>query len=191
MFCPSCGTSLESYEVFCPACGREPREASFFARRGVQVTFGVVLLAAIIYVMQIGPNQNGNTGDAEGSSSSAPRPVSKPVLFGQIAVAPLSDQHWLIEVDSTMENAHLVGSFHASGGSGNDIEAVVGQWGECENWLNGHQSRLLYVSGKVTNSSLDVPLSKAGTYCLAFSNKMALLTGKTISGDIALRYLVP
>jgi hypothetical protein len=38
---------------------------------------------------------------------------------------------------------------------------------------------------------MDVPLAEAGTYCLAFSNKMALLSGKTISGDIALQYLVP
>ena len=191
MFCPSCGTSLESYEAFCPACGKEPREASSFARRGVQIAFGVLLLAGIIYVMNLGPGKGKNAGDVEGSSFSVLRPFSKSILLGEIAVSPLNGQYWKVEVDSTMTNAHVVGSFHASGGFGNDIEAVVAKWSECENWLNGHQSQVLYDSGKVTNGSMDVPLTEAGTYCLAFSNKMALLSGKTVTGDIALRYLVP
>ncbi len=90
-----------------------------------------------------------------------------------------------------MVNARVIGSFHASGGFGNDIETVLAEWDQCENWLNGHQAHVLYASGKVTNGVLDVPIQQAGTYCLAFSNKMALVSSKTVSGDIALRSMIP
>jgi len=126
-----------------------------------------------------------------GPSSSALRPFSKPMLLGSVAVPSLQVQYWEFEISPTMTNAHLVGSFHASGGSGNDIEAAVASWGECENWINGHQAQVLYASGKVTNGTLDVPIRQAGTYCLAFSNKMALLSPKTVSGSVELQYLLP
>ncbi|HYL36187.1 MAG TPA: hypothetical protein VEV17_09775 [Bryobacteraceae bacterium] len=90
-----------------------------------------------------------------------------------------------------MASVRVAGSFHTSGGSGNDIEAVVADWGECENWVNGHPAPVLYASGKTTNAKVDVPLHQAGTYCLAFSNTMSLLSAKTVSGDVALRYLLP
>ena len=90
-----------------------------------------------------------------------------------------------------MVNARIVGSFHASGGMGNDISTLVAEWGQCENWINGHQAQALYSSGVVTNGVLNVPITQAGSYCLAFSNKMALVSSKTVSGDVALRYLIP
>jgi hypothetical protein len=113
------------------------------------------------------------------------------MLFGSVAVSPLHVQYWKFETSPTMTNAHLAGEFHASGGTGNDIEAIVAQWDECENWINGHQAHVLYSSGKVTNGALDVPIPQAGTYCLAFSNKMALLSEKRVSESVTLQYLVP
>jgi len=128
-----------------------------------------------------------------GSGASSPllRPFSKPMLLGSVAVSPLQVRYWKFEVSPTMTNAHVTGNFHASGGAGNDIEAIVAEWGDCENWINGHHGLALYASGKVTNGALDVPISQAGTYCLAFSNKMALLSGKTVSGRVERQYLVP
>jgi hypothetical protein len=111
--------------------------------------------------------------------------------LGSVAVSPSQVRYWKFDTSPTMTNAHLKGEFHASGGSGNDIEAIVAEWDECENWINGHQAHVLYASGKVTNGALDVPLSQAGTYCLAFSNKMGLISGKTVSGSVALQYLLP
>lgn len=32
------------------------------------------------------------------------------------------------------------------------------------------------------NASQDVPIRQAGTYCLAFSNKMGLISSETVSG---------
>ena len=117
-------------------------------------------------------------------------PLVVRLLLGSVAVPPLQVRYWKFEVSPTMTNA-CYGNFHASGGAGNDIEAMVAEWGDCENWINGHHGMALYASGKVTNGALDVPIREAGTYCLAFSNKMALLSGKTVSGRIELQYLVP
>lgn len=53
-------------------------------------------------------------------------------------------QYWKFEVSPKMTNVHVTGNFHASGGAGNDIEAIVAEWGDCENWINGHHGLALY-----------------------------------------------
>jgi hypothetical protein len=128
-----------------------------------------------------------------GSSPSNPlmHPFSRPLLFGQVTVSPLRSFYWKFDVSPTMVNARVIGNFHTSGGSGDDIEATVAEWGQCENWMKGHTAQILYASGKVTNGVLDVPVRQAGSYCLAFSNQMSLLSSKNVSGDVALRYLTP
>ncbi len=163
----------------------EPRNP-VFSLPGIAI---IGILLAILAFIVFRSNQT----PARGSSpaSSLLRPFSSPILSGSVAVAPLHVQYWKFDISPTMTNAHVTGSFHATGGSGNDIEAIVAEWGECENWINGHQARVVYQSGKVTNGSMDVAIREAGTYCLAFSNKMALLSGKTVSGNVALQYLLP
>jgi hypothetical protein len=148
--------------------------------RGVLFLIVVGVLAVLVV-----NHLSSTAADPRGSGLSA---SSKPLLEGQIAVGPGQYRYWRFEVASSMLTPRVMGNFHASGGSGNDIEAVVAEWGECENWLNGHQAQVRYTSGKVTNGSIDVALRDAGSYCLAFSNKMALVSGKTVTGDIALRY---
>jgi hypothetical protein len=157
------------------------------SRSGV---FLIGAVAAVLLVLFLLPRfvQKNRAG---GSSASLLRPYSKPMLLGSVAVSPSQVRYWKFEVSPTMTNAHVTGEFHASGGSGNDIEATVAEWDECENWINGHQANVLYASGKVTNGALDVPIRQAGTYCLACSNKMGLLSGKTVSGIVALQYLLP
>jgi hypothetical protein len=189
MFCSSCGVNLPENSTFCNGCGRKlGQEGRIFANRAFQIVGALVILAAIVYVLQM---NSGDSSAPRGSSPSLLRPFSKPLLTGSVAVPPLRVQYWKFEVSPTMTNAHVTGTFHAAGGFGNDIEAIVAEWSECENWINGHHGEALYASGKVTNGAVDVPISGAGTYCLAFSNKISLLTGKTISGDIALQYLLP
>ncbi len=157
-----------------------------FSRTGVLLIGAllVVLVSAARYI-EVDPDQAG------GRSPSLLRPFGKPMLSGSVAVAPMQVQYWKFQITPTMTNAHVTGNFHTTGGFGNDIEAIVAEWGECENWINGHHGEALYASGKVTNGALDVPVREAGTYCLAFSNKMALLSGKTVSGNTALQYLLP
>jgi hypothetical protein len=145
---------------------------------------GVVIIGVLLVVLAFAVIRFNR-----GSPSSVLRPFSKPVMSDSISVPALRTQYWTFEIGPTMTNAHLVGSFHASGGFGNDIETIVGESGECENWINGHPAQLLYTSGKVTNRRIDVPIREAGDYCLAFSNRASLVSAKSVSGNVELPYL--
>ena len=79
----------------------------------------------------------------------------------------------------------VVGRFQASGGSGNDIEAVITNADGFENWKNGHEARVFYQSGKVTVGNINTSLVR-GTYYLAFDNRFSVLTDKTIVSNIVL-----
>jgi hypothetical protein len=206
MFCPSCGKEIPEQSSFCMGCGKAihvvaqpgaPPPAMSLAVGPTSETKTLfrpltwILLAILVLVGWYAVNRNSANGASRGPASSLLRPFSKPLLSGSVGVSPMQVQYWKFEIAPTMTNAHVTGSFHATGGLGNDIEAIVAEWGECENWINGHHGQALYVSGKVTNGSMDVPINQAGTYCLAFSNKMALLSGKTVSGSVELQYLLP
>ena len=82
--------------------------------------------------------------------------------------------------------ARVSGRIEASGGSGNDIQAVLATADEFQNWENGHQARVLFQTDKTTVATIDVPISKAGTYYLGFSNRFSTLTDKTITGNVVL-----
>jgi len=206
VYCPSCGQEIPDPSSFCMGCGRaiqvvahpgvRPPVTALTAspRSDTKALFRPLTWALLTILVLVGwysVNRNSATGAYRGPTSSLLRPFSKPILSGSVAVSPMQVQYWKFEVTPTMTNAHVTGSFHATGGMGNDIEAIVAEWGECENWINGHHGQALFESGRVTNGALDVPIREAGTYCLAFSNKMALLSGKTVSGDIVLQYSVP
>jgi hypothetical protein len=70
----------------------------------------------------------------------------------------------------------VVGSFRASGGSGNDIAAVLAAESEFENWINGHQARALFATDKVTMGQLNVLITQSGSYILAFNVASTPLT---------------
>ncbi len=129
--------------------------------------------------------------ESETSIEPGPLVFNKPLLSGEVAISPQQVRYWQFAIDPSMINVHVVGSFHASGGSGDDIEATIAEKGQCENWIKGHQAQVLYASGKVTNADVDVPIQQAGVYRLAFSNRMALLSTKTVAGAITLQYYVP
>lgn len=101
----------------------------------------------------------------------------------EFVVKPGLIRYWKFTVGSS---AQVIGGFRAQGGSRNDIEAIVAEWDECENWLNGNGARVLYSSGKVTNGKLNVSL-RSGEYCVAFSNRMSAVSAKEIAAAIELR----
>jgi hypothetical protein len=80
---------------------------------------------------------------------------------------------------------HVLGRFEATGGSDNDIEAVIADADDFENWKSGHPARLRYQSAKITTGRIDISL-KRGRYYLAFDNRFSPLTGKTITANILL-----
>jgi hypothetical protein len=114
---------------------------------------------------------------------------SEKVASGQIRVQAGRDVRYQISVDTTkMLGPLVVGSFRASGGYGNDIAAILAAENEFENWINGHQARVLFATEKVTRGHLYVPITQSGTYILAFNNRFSLSTPKTVAADIELRY---
>jgi hypothetical protein len=80
------------------------------------------------------------------------------------------------------------GNFRASGGK-NDIEVVVFDARDFENFRNGNRARRTYYysGGYVTSDEIDRDIP-AGSYYLVFNNKDALITGKWVTAQIDVVY---
>ena len=59
-------------------------------------------------------------------------------------------------------NVRVSGSFRASGGSGNDIVALILDDIAYTNWSNGHQVSAIYNSGQLTVANINVSISPSG-----------------------------
>ena len=115
-------------------------------------------------------------------------PVSEKIATGQITVKSGGSVPFRVQITPEMRDAHIVGKFTASGGSGNDIAAVLASEEEFTNWNNGHSAKVYYsTDGKKTTDQLDVSLSP-GTYIFAFSNKFSPSADKYVMADIELDY---
>jgi hypothetical protein len=201
MFCPSCGKEIAETSVFCLHCGKavgaggqqKPAEQKSKVLVGVLVGL-VVVLAVVVGTVMISNETRKTTPGPFPTPPREPvlRPVSERLTSGQLTVRAGKYVFIKFKVDPTiMRDAHVVGSFHASGGSGNDIQAVIAEEDEFENWINGHEAHVLYSTGRTTNGKIDVPITGAGTYHLAFSNSFSVLSDKDVFADVELRYLTP
>jgi hypothetical protein len=94
---------------------------------------------------------------------------------------------WQGEVND-VEDPHLVGSYSASGGAGNDIVVMVGTPIDVQNALSGHPAQLLYQSAKLSAGTFDVPLPGPGPYAIAFTNRFSVVSAKLVNADLALAY---
>lgn len=92
-----------------------------------------------------------------------------------------------VSVTSEMENARLIGTFTASGGSGNDIKVYVMDETNYINWKNGHEAYCYYNSGKVTTGSFTVYLS-SGKYYVIYDNTFSIISDKEVSTRVDLEY---
>ncbi len=87
-----------------------------------------------------------------------------------------------------MRNATIKGSFTASGGSGNDIAAIIASEDDYTNWSNGHQAKAYWsTQGKQTTGSFDVRLGP-GTYYLALNNRFSTFSDKYVAINASLNY---
>ena len=115
-------------------------------------------------------------------------PVSEKIATGQITVKSGGSIPFRVQITPEMRDAHIVGKFTASGGSKNDITAVLASEDEFTNWNNGHSAKVYYsTDGKKTTDQLDVPLAP-GTYIFAFSNRFSPFTDKYVMAEIELDY---
>jgi hypothetical protein len=180
MFCPSCGKEIPDNSVYCMVCGKspsatinatpverdEPERKSHYVRN-LCLVLGLVALVVLVIA--------NNRPSYQAQARELLTPGSFAVQAGQM-------QYFTFTLAGS---GRVVGKFEATGGSGNDIEAVITDADNFENWKNGHQARVNYQSGKITVGNINTVLGP-GTYYLAFNNGFSALSAKTITGNISL-----
>ena len=115
-------------------------------------------------------------------------PATQKIASGQIVVRASGYVQYRFQITPEMRSAHVSGQFNASGGTGNDIEAVIATEAEFTNWVNGHQAQVFYsTQGKKTTDTFDVRLAP-GTYYLAFNNRFSAMTAKDVFLEVDLNY---
>ncbi len=111
------------------------------------------------------------------------------LVNGTITVQAGSYYNVQFSVDTNvMKDVMVEGSFQASGGSGNDIDALVLNEMDFINWLNGHQVSPVYYSGKITIADINVPITKSGDYHLVFGNTFSVISSKNVSAQVDLHW---
>lgn len=155
------------------------------------VILAVVAVGALV-VNFITRSTDSGSAAARARASSAPSvryvPISQKIATGQVVVKANGYVQYPVQITADMRDAHLTGRFNASGGTGNDITAVVANEGEYTNWINGHQAQVYYsTQGKKTADTFDLRLGP-GTYYFALSNKFSAFSDKYVFLEVDLNY---
>ncbi len=163
----------------------------------------VALLLAILAIAIVGAVILANRTSAPVSDSPVPAttpvrapsvryvPATQKIASGQIVVRAKGYVQYRFQITPEMLGPHVSGNFNASGGTGNDVEAVIATEADFTNWVNGHQARVIYsTQGKKTTDTFDVRLTP-GTYYLAFSNRFSAMTAKDVFLEVDLNYARP
>ena len=115
-------------------------------------------------------------------------PANQKVATGQIVVKANGYVQYRITITPEMVEPTVSGSFNASGGSGNDIQAVIADETNYTNWINGHRAQVFWgTNGKQTTGNFEVKL-RPGMYYLAISNKFSAFTDKQVFLEVDLNY---
>lgn len=164
-------------------------------QRKSRVSWLLAVLAVVIVGAVILANRT-NAPASDSPATAAPVrapsvryvPATQKIASGQIVVRANGYVQYRFQITPEMRSAHVSGQFNASGGSGNDIEAVIATEAEFTNWVNGHQAQVFYsTQGKKTTDTFDVRLGP-GTYYLAFNNRFSALTAKDVFLEVDLNY---
>lgn len=116
-------------------------------------------------------------------------PKSSNLVNGAITVTAGNYYDASFSVDtSTMHDVTVLGSFTASGGSGNDVEVFIMDDTNFTNWKNGHSYAAIYTSGRVTTDSINVAITASGNYHLVYSNTFSWISTKTVSTNVDLKW---
>lgn len=163
----------------------------------IGLLLGILAIVAVVAVILVNSNSTRST-DSDGSTPRAARaasppsiryvPVSQSIASGQVVVKASGYVQYRIQITPDMREARISGSFNASGGSGNDVSAVIASESEYTNWINGHEARVYYsTQGKKTTDTFDVRLGP-GTYYFAVSNKFSAFSDKYVFLNADLKY---
>jgi hypothetical protein len=197
MFCPSCGKELPDGSSFCNHCGKPTTVTPTPAQKKPGVTgpqfVGIVILLAVIVMGGIRV-LTAPSVSTPAPAPPAPAPVFVPMstkLFtGQMVVKAGGYVTNKFTVQPGMQNFRVVGQFNASGGTGNDIQVVLADEEEFQNWINGHQTKVFYSTDKITTGKVDVGALAPGRYVLALSNTFSTFTDKYVFAEIEAHWTV-
>lgn len=162
------------------------------------LAIGAVMVIGALILLNSSRSRSRTSDDGPSTSrpASAPVPVPKTryvpvnqkIAAGQILVKARGYVYYRVTIQPGMVEPVVTGSFNASGGSGNDIEAVLADETNYTNWINGHQAQGFWgTTGKQTTGSFEVRL-QPGTYYLAISNRFSALTDKQVFLQVDLNY---
>jgi hypothetical protein len=214
MFCRFCGTTLSADSTFCHSCGKPltnsaasagapaaataaapaplpapvRQEKSNGVKKGILV--GILLTLGLVLWFV---SQQSTTNNRFGAQQTRPFiPTTQPRVLTLVDTAftlnAAQGQHWNFSVPSNATDIHIEGTFTASGGTGNDVEVYLLNDDEFVNWQNHHAVSTLYNSGRVTQGTLNAPLTSGGTYHLIFNNKFSLFSPKAVKASVRLHY---
>jgi hypothetical protein len=157
----------------------------------------VAIVAGLLWVFTTKADKGASTSDTKRAAPTQqpppvprPQPRSEDIVSDEFDVKATQYASYRFVVPEGVTNVRVVGHFSASGGSGNDIEAYILDDDNYANWRNRHPAGSYYNSGRVTQSTMNVPLAPvARTYYLVFNNRFSLFSQKTVNANVELHYL--
>ena len=213
--CPHCAEPIREAAVVCRYCNRsvapsgssrQPSQPPTInteraAPIGRKSRVSTGLLAVLVVVAGIillvihdetsrTNGQHGHAASAAVQAALAPVPVNLKLVSGNVEVGPGQIKWVNFTVPPNAANAKVTGEFHAFGGAGNDIQVVITDPFDFENWKNGHPTNVVYASSKVTNGVISVRNLSPGNYVVAFDNRFSIVSRKEVTGNITLSYLL-
>jgi hypothetical protein len=111
-----------------------------------------------------------------------------PIVTGTFVVSPRTFKPFEIVVASGMLRPRIEGTFTASGAN-NDIEVLLLDETQYQNWQNRHEFRVTYQSGRVTADRLRIELpDEPGKYFMIFNNRFSMLSNKGVDANLRLLF---
>jgi hypothetical protein len=155
----------------------------------------VLIVGAIIWSNSNRPKTSDDGAPAaQAASKPAPVPktryvpVNQKIATGQIVVKANGYVQYRLTITPEMVEPTVTGSFNASGGTGNDIQAVIADETNYTNWINGHQAQVFWgTQGKQTTGNFEVKLAP-GMYYLVFGNRFSAFTEKQVFLEVNLNF---
>ena len=150
------------------------------------VVVAIVLAIALANGSKFRTGDDGGT-DGQAAASAEPKtryvPVSQKIATGQITVRAGGYVPYRITITPEMVDPTVTGSFTASGGSGNDIAAIVANEMNYTNWINGHEAQqvLWGTQGQQTTGKIEAGSSPASTTSSSATNSRCSQTSRCFS----------
>ena len=212
MFCRFCGSMLPDDSNFCHSCGKTltsapasstTRTAAASAvapvksappktKNSVAVSsfiIGTLLIAGVLWWAMNKPDSYSASSSPSTLKQLVAQPRTEVLSNAEFALSAGQYRYIRFEVPQNASTVRVEGTFSASGGAGNDVEAYIFSNDEFVNWQNRHTVHTFYNSGRVTQGTLGVTLPPiVGTYYLVFNNSFSLLSAKTIQTSVRLHF---